>query len=387
MHRSSMWARWLLLLAGTTAACRGGEAPAADDASAEPQTVVSVTVAPIVRTTLHGYVTGWGKVEPESATANRPPAQAAVTVPVAGQIAAIQCMEGQAVRRGATLFRLDSRVADVAVARARQAVSFAESVVRRQQQLGPGQATSQRAYQDAQAQLATARAELDAAEVQRQFMDVKAPIDGTVVAIHAKLGEAIDPSTVLAELIDLNRLVVNAAIRSVDVGRVKRGQRVDLSPGAAPGAAARGAATAGSAASGAAARGAAAPARAGGRSVAATVEYIGAAVDSATDTVLVRARVPPAGGLRPGQFVSVRVLTEERRDQLAVPVDSVLQGPDGPEVAIVHGDTATRTRVTTGLREGGLVQVEGDGIREGISVVVQGAYGLPPETKIKIIGG
>jgi membrane fusion protein, multidrug efflux system len=364
--RSHAWAPWLLAVAAaSTSACQGAGAPV-DDASANAPTEVSVTVAPIVRTTLHDYVTGWGQVDSESATADRPPARAAVAAPVAGQVAAIQCREGEAVRQGALLFRLDSRVADVAVQRAHQAVEFAQSVVRRQEQLGPGQATSQRAYDDARQQLAAAQAELNAAEVQRQFLDVHAPIDGTVVRIDAKLGQAIDPSTILAELIDLNRLVVNAAVRSVDVGRVKRGQRVDLSPGAAAGAAASGDAP--------------------GPSVAATVEYIGAQVDSATDTVVVRARVPTTSGLRPGQFVSARILTDERRDQLAVPVESILQGPDGPEVAIVEGDRAIRTRVTTGLREGGLMQVQGDRLRDGISVVVQGAYGLPPETKIKIIG-
>ncbi len=72
--------------------------------------------------------------------------------------------------------------------------------------------------------------------------------------------------------------------------------------------------------------------------------------------------------------------------RLAVPAESVLQGQGGSEVAVVQGDTAVRTAVKTGLREGTLVEVEGNGIREGASVVVQGAYGLPAKSKIKIIG-
>ena len=74
------------------------------------------------------------------------------------------------------------------------------------------------------------------------------------------------------------------------------------------------------------------------------------------------------------------------RSRLAVPVESVVQGEKGPEVALVQGDLAVRTPVKTGLRDGGLVQVHGDGIGDGMSVVVQGAYGLPPKTKIKILG-
>lgn len=355
---------WWLLLIVTAGACQRAAPAGEDEGGADPAPNVSVTVAPVVRTTLRGYVSGWGTVAPESATATRPPANAAVAAPVAGLISAIECREGERVQQGATLFRLDSRVVDMSVERARQAVEFAESVVERQERLGPGEATSQRAYQDARQRLMAAQAELDAARIQRQFLDVKAPIDGTVMRVSAKLGDAIDPSTVLAELIDLDRLVVNAAVRSVDIAEVTEGQRVELSPGVAPGA----------------------PTNDAAPSVTATVDYIGAQVDSATDTVLVRARVPATGGLRPGQFVNVRILTDERPDRLAVPVDSIVQGPDGPEVAIVEGDTAVRTSVTPGLTEGGLTEIEGDGMREGMSVVVQGAYGLPPRTNVTIIG-
>lgn len=353
----------LLLLLASTGACQRAMPAGGDEPTAASMPNVSVTVAPVVRTTLHGYVTGWGSIAPESATATRPPAQAAIAAPVAGRVAAIECREGQRVPQGATLFHLDSRIADVAVERARHAVEFAERVVERQERLGPGEATSQRAYQDAQQQLMAAQAELDAAEVQRQFLDVKAPIAGTITRVNATLGDAIDPSIVLAQLIDMDRLVVNAAVRSVDVGRVAEGQRVELSPGRAPDAPADDASD---------------------PVVTARVEYIGAQVDSASDTVLVRARLPSASGLRPGQFVDVRILTEERPEQLAVPTESIVQGPDGPEVALVDGDVAVRTPVTTGLTENGLTQVQGPGVREAGSVVVEGAYGLPPRARVTV---
>jgi membrane fusion protein (multidrug efflux system) len=47
---------------------------------------------------------------------------------------------------------------------------------------------------------------------------------------------------------------------------------------------------------------------------------------------------------------------------------------------------ATRVPVTTGIRDGRLVQVQGGDLRDGLSVVVQGAYGLPPKAKIKVVG-
>jgi membrane fusion protein (multidrug efflux system) len=360
-RRFDLGALVILTVAGVTA-CKGTppEAPATE---AAPE--VSVTVAPIVTATLHAYVTGWGTVEPEPAAEGRAAASARVAAPGAGLITAVLISEGQRVARGATLFRLDSRVADVAVERARQGVRFAEQLVQRQEQLGPGEATSQRAYQEAKAQLATAQSELNTAEAQRRLLDVRAPLDGTVLKVNSRPGDSVDPSTLLAELADLSRLVVSASIRSVDAAHVKRGQRVELSPGSATGP----------------------PAETPAAPIASsTIAYIAPQVDTATDTVIVRARIPPGALLRPGQFVNVRVVTDERADRLAVPVESVVQGAGGSEVAVVQGDTATRIPVKTGIREGTVIEVEGEGLRPGVSVVVQGAYGLPAKSKIKILG-
>lgn len=344
------------------AACRG-KAP--DEPAAEPASEVSVTVAPVVTATLHAYVTGWGTVEPEPSTEGRPAASAHVAAPGSGLLTAVLISEGQRVAKGTTLFRLDSRVADVAVEHARQAVRFAEQLVQRQEQLGPGQATSQKAYEEAKAQLTTAQSELNTAEAQRRLLDVRAPLDGTVTKVNARPGDSVDPSTLLAEVVDLSRLVASASIRSVDAAQVKRGQRVELSQGSGTGA--RSETPAGAVAS-------------------STIAYIAPRVDTATDTVIVRARIPPGASLRPGQFVNVRIVADERVNRLAVPAESVVQGPGGSEVAVVQGDTAVRTPVKTGIREGTLIEVEGDGLRAGVSVVVQGAYGLPAKSKIKILG-
>lgn len=330
----------------------------------EPPTVVSVSVAPIVRTTLHGYVDTWGTVEPEPASGDRPPASARVATPVAGIVAQVQCAEGARVRNGAILFSLDSRVADVAVARARQAVQFAEQVFERQQKLGPGEATSQKLYQEAEQNLAAARNDLATVQTQRVLLDIPAPLAGTVVKVHAKPGDAVDLTTALAEIIDLDRLVVTAAVRSADLGHVRVGQIVTLTAGSS----------------------AAMPPSPASKGRQSTVVFIGAQVDSQTDTVPVRTRVPPGAGLRPGQFLNVRILVEERRDRLAVPVESVVSQEGTSTIALVEGDRAVKRPVKVGLRDGDLVEVDGEGLKEGLTVVVAGAYGLPNESRIRVIG-
>lgn len=337
--------------------------PRGSESEEQVSPLVAVRVALIVRATLHEYVESWGTVEPQPATARELPASARVSTPVAGILAEARCSEGGRVERGAVLFRLDTRVADVVVTKARQALQFAETAFERQKTLGAGEATSQRQYQEAEQNVVAARNDLANAEAQRALLDVRAPLSGTIVRVNGRPGDAVDLTTVLAEIIDLNRLVVTAAVRSADIGKIHAGQSVQFTE--------HDNSIAGDATS--------APDPLG------TIVFIGAEVDGRTDTVTVRAAVPPGTILRPGQFVNVRIITAEHRGRLAVPVEGIVKEDGAPAIAVVDGEMAVRRPVKTGLRDGQLVEVEGDGLREGMTIVAGGAYGLPKESRITVI--
>ena len=90
-------------------------------------------------------------------------------------------------------------------------------------------------------------------------------------------------------------------------------------------------------------------------------------------------------GLRSCQLFIFYVITEERYDRLAVPTESVVRADEGSVIAVVDGDIARQRPVKVGLREGSLVEIEGDALKEGMTVVTEGAYGLPKETKIRVV--
>jgi membrane fusion protein (multidrug efflux system) len=345
---------------------RGGKsATPAEPQEAAVVTDVAVHVGKITTATMHRYVVAYGSVEPQPATGGHAAASARISTPVAGIVAKVNAVEGQRVSQGTALVELDGRVADVAVERARHAVQFAEANFERQKKLLPGEGTSQKLYQEAEQQVTAARNDLANADAQRALLTIKAPLAGTIVRLIAKPGDAVDLSTVLAEMIDLDRLVVSASVRSVEAPLLKLGQVVQLSAGDTPAESA-----------------AAAPATSSG-----VVTFIGAGVDQKTDTVLARTSVPPGVRFRPGQFVTLRIVCEERRSRLVVPETSVMTDTEGHSLmATVQGDRATKRPVTLGLREGGLVEVEGEGLKEGLTVVTVGVYGLPEVSKIRVIG-
>jgi membrane fusion protein (multidrug efflux system) len=74
----------------------------------------------------------------------------------------------------------------------------------------------------------------------------------------------------------------------------------------------------------------------------------------------------------------------EEHDSLAVPIDSVVTKEHISHIAIVDGNLAKQHEVTLGLRDGNLIEVQGEELREGMTIVTQGIYGLPPETRIRV---
>jgi membrane fusion protein (multidrug efflux system) len=326
------------------------------EGDAAAPTEVAVHVAKITRATLRARVTAYGVVEPEP-PGERSVAGARISPATPGVVTSVECVEGRRVKKGEILFRLDSRAADVAAEKARRAVEFAETTLERQRKLIEVEGTSRRQLLEAEQAVSGARAELAAAETQQALLRVEAPMAGTVARIAAKPGDGVDLATTLVELVNLDRLVVSAGVPAAELPRLQVGQPAEVEGDGLP-----------------------AP-------VEGKVVSIRPEVDPKTGTALVRVGVKAGSGLRPGQLVSVRIVSEERRDRLAVPVESVTKNAEGETVvAVVDGTTAVQKPVKAGLRDGDLVEVEGDGLQEGQTVVTLGAYALPRETKIRVLG-
>jgi RND family efflux transporter MFP subunit len=329
--------------------CRRGE-----DGGGGAPVEVTVHVGTVTRATLHRYVDVYGRVEPEPPTPGRPPARALVGAPVSGLLTRIGCAEGERVAEGAVIFELDSRAAEVAAARARTALVYAERTLDRLRELLAAGGASERAVQDAEQARDAARDDLAAATTELDLLRITAPVAGTVVSIDGVLGQPVEPNTILAEIVDLDRLVVSAGVPTTDAAELAPGQPVEF---------------------------------AAGGPVAGRLAFVGDRVDPGSGTVVVRAAIPAGSGLRPGQFLELRVVTDERPDALVVPEASVVtREGEGSWVMVVTGDTAVRTPVTTGLRENAMVEVAGSGLAEGTVVVTDEAYGLPAETRIRVAG-
>ncbi len=331
--------------------------PASHEKETKEPTEVTVQVAKVTRVTLRAHVEAYGAVEPEPAGGGKPAGAARLAAPVAGVVLAVPAKEGESVEAGAIVVRLDDRVALAMVEKTRSAVTFSEQIVERQNKLKAISGTSEKAVQEAAQHLANARAELAGAQAQLAQVQLASPLKGLVARINVQPGQAVDMNTVVAEIVDLSRLVVSASVPGEEAARIKAGQPAELFTDSADRAAATG-----------------------------TVSFVSPQVDSKSGASLVRVAIAAESGLRPGQMVRARIVSEERPGRLAVPRESVVTDVEGHSlIAVIEGSKAVQKPVKAGLRDGNLVEVEADGLKEGDAVVTVGAYGLPKETKIRVL--
>ena len=196
-----------------------------------------------------------------------------------------------------------------------------------------------------------------------------------MVYVNVKPGEVTDPETLtpLVEVVDLNRLIIAANVPSSQMPAVKLGQKVEIFP------------QQGEVHDTFATTETATPSPAP-VALTGTVTLIEDRVDPKTDMGPVDISVPAEARLRPGQFVRVRIITEERRDCLTVPSRSIVKNQSGEWVIyLVSGKQAIQQPVKVGFREGDMVQVHSLILQPGDKVVTTGAYGLPEKTKIRIL--
>lgn len=199
-------------------------ATAADESSAAPAAPPPprVTVASVEQQLVTEYEELTGRVDATETVELRPR--------VSGHIAAVHFQAGQAVRKGDTLFSIDSRwyraQLDLAVAQAQQAraaAEIAEREARRADELLAASAISSeeaesrrsRAIQ-AQAALASAEAALAGARLDYDHTEVRAPIDGRISRAWVTPGNLVSGApgnaTLLATIVSEGEAYVYADI-------------------------------------------------------------------------------------------------------------------------------------------------------------------------------
>jgi membrane fusion protein (multidrug efflux system) len=340
-------------------------------------------------------IAGCGR-SPEAMPASTPTAVTVVpvvaqTVPVhgqyIGQTEAVQTVEvrarvegfldrqavpdGADVTAGDVLFVIDPRPFRVALndtaaqlARDEARLANARQVAARYRPLYERTAVSRQELEQAEADERAAAATVDAsrsaveqAELNLGYTTVRSPVTGRMGRAEVRVGSFVGrgEATLLATVSTLDPMYVNFSVSEREALQVWRRRPAELR--ARPGASGITITLPDDTAY-----------PNGGR-----LDFVDRAVDPRTGTLALRATFPnPERLLRPGQYVRLRVLLEERADALLVPQAAIQESQGSASLFVVGPDQTVDARtVRTGPRAGALWVIE-EGVKPGEHVVVKG---------------
>lgn len=274
---------------------------------------------------------------------------------VSGPVTELLTEEGQAVRAGQLLARIDDREARNQVALSTVNRDEARLAYERAQSSFEQSLIAREAYDAALAKLESAEAQLASSQLQLDYTRITAPFDALVVTRYVKLAQHVSNGSPLFRLSDFTPLLCPIQVPEKELPNVHIGQRARLEVDAYP-----------------------------GRAFSASVLRISPTVDASTGTLRVTLEVDGRGVLRPGLFADVKLETDRHENALVIAKTALVMDSIGDTVYVRNGDVAGRREIKLGFREGDRVEVL-DGLAEGEEVVVLGQEGLSDGTPITVL--
>jgi len=349
-----------LALAGA-AACgsrSGGSAPK-----------VPISVARAERRALPYELDATGTVEPIRSVD--------VIPQVNGTILHVNFAEGDEVAAGQVLFEIDPRPYRAALQQAEGALlrdlTTAVAAAReaaRYKTLSTTNTVTQEDYEAKQsaadAAAAAVRSDSAAAAIARLNLDyatVRAPIGGRTGRLLLHEGNLVRAgSDRLVSIVEMRPILVRFPVPATNVLalRQRAGQELKVI---------------------------ALPTRDSASAVQGILSFMDNQIDSATGTVLLKARFPNRdGALWPGEYVTVTLVLGVQNDAVVVPSQAVMQGQQGTYLFVVNNDGTAATQPVTVERTLDSLSVIA-GVPAGTLVVTDGQLRLTPNAKVDIRGG
>jgi membrane fusion protein (multidrug efflux system) len=265
--------------------------------------------------------------------------------------------EGDQVREGQVLVRLDKKELSLQVQQAQVVLEQTRSAHERTQALFARQLVSQEEADAARHQFESAQVALEEARLNLAYADIAAPIAGTVMQRAVELGDLVRPNQEIFAVADLEPLLARIHVPEKRMRQIREGQEARITIDAFP-----------------------------EQVFSSSVRMINPGVDPQSGTVKVTLEIPSQrGGLRPGMFATVRIITEEHPQALLIPKKALILETDEDDVfALVEGK-ARRTRVELGFADGEQVEVL-SGLDEGMEVITVGQEGLRDGAAVRVVG-
>lgn len=313
--------------------------PASKADSAVSQRKAAVEVTTVTKGPIRTLHPSYGVIESQASV------DLAAQTP--GQVTRILFKEGDWVKAGQPLIKLDDRSVRAQLEAARAASDHDRALMERSMRLAQKGIKSKAAVEDSRTSLVRSQAEEQVRQADLSLMTVTAPFAGFVGPAKVEVGGFANAGQPLVHLEDRSRLRVTFRVAEKLLPQMRPGLPIEARADSI-----------------------------GPNPVKGTVIMVDPTVEPESRSVLVRAELSNAGAnVYSGLFVHIGVVLAERADAVLVPKQALMSSLSGSYVYRVDQGVARRVKVALGEREGNMVEITG-GLQPGDTIVAAGQFKL-----------
>jgi membrane fusion protein (multidrug efflux system) len=266
-----------------------------------------------------------------------------VAANTSGRVEWIGPREGQRVKKGDLLAKIDVSALKASLERAQAAYELAGDLYQRRRRLYDNKIIAREELDQSETQLKLAAADLEQIKVRYGHGFPKSPVAGVVNYLYLEVGDYAEAGKPIANIVNIDRIKINVQVPELDVRYVKKGQTTPIRIDAFA-----------------------------ERMLTGTVDFVAFKADPATKTFLVRSIIEnPASDIRPGMIGRVAFVRQAIADALAAPLFAIVD-KGGERIVFIEKDGVAESRIISiGVIEGDRVQIT-SGLNIGDHLIVKG---------------
>ena len=272
---------------------------------------------------------------------------------VAGRLVQLNVNEGAMVSAGTVIARLFSDDLQAQLKRHEAQLKLAETTRDRLAKLLAVEGVNKQEYDQAEAQVASIKADMAYTEAQLRKTLVTAPFTGVLGLRNVSNGAYITPANIIATIQQTDALKIDFNVPENLAGLIKVGGGVKARVEGVP------------------------------DTLRGTISAIEPQISVQNRSLKVRARIANTGGIAPGGFAKVFVDAGSSTSALTVPTNAIVPDTRFKRVYVIKGGKASLTTVETGFRKQDKVEVV-SGLQPGDSIAVSGILYLRPDAAVKV---
>ena len=273
--------------------------------------------------------------------------EAFISPQINGQITGIFVKEGETIKKGQLLARLNSDITDNTIEEVKTSLDLAKIVYKKQKDLWDKNIGSEIDYLKAKNSKESLESKLKTLQSQKEMAELKSPINGIVETINLKKGEISAPGMQFMQIVSLDELYIDASLSDAYLSKIKKGDYIEITFPSYP-----------------------------DTKMEVPVYRIGNVVNPQNRTFLMQAKIKNKDHqLKPNMLATIKINDYSADNTLIAPSIIIKQDIKGQFLYKIEknngNDIAKKTYVETGMSEGNRTMIT-KGIKAGDRIIVAG---------------